>query len=109
MCPGAPDGGTSTRAPRRSRSPTISSPSISGASVPERGDGSSTAEPVDIDGVSGVMITYNLWLVRRGAAKNEDMVVNQAGNTYDIALNTPPPTSPRTSRFAGVLNSWTWA
>ena len=47
-----------------------------------------------------------------GAAtqENEDMVVNQAGNTYEIALSAAPANF--TTDSAGlqeVLNSWTWA
>jgi hypothetical protein len=69
----------------------------------------SPAEPVDIDGVSGVLITD---MSGTGAAtqENEDMVVNQAGNTYEIALSAAPANF--TTDSAGlqeVLNSWTWA
>ncbi len=69
----------------------------------------SPAEPVDIDGVSGVLLTYR---GGTGSAtqENEDMVVNQAGSTYEIALSTAPANF--TTNSAGlqeVLNSWTWA
>jgi hypothetical protein len=69
----------------------------------------STAEPVDIDGVSGVMITYNLSPSAGVTSKDEDMVVNQGGDTYDIVLNTAAA-SFTTDQVAlqAVLNSWKW-
>lgn len=70
----------------------------------------STAEPIDIDGASGVMITYNLSPSAGVTVKNEDMVVNQGGDTYDIVLNTA--TANYTTDQAAlqtVLNSWKWA
>jgi hypothetical protein len=70
----------------------------------------STAEPVDIDGVSGVMITYNLTPSPGVTAKDEDMVVNQGGDTYDIVLNTAAANfSADQAALQTVLNSWKWA
>jgi hypothetical protein len=69
----------------------------------------SPAEPVDIDGVSGVLVTYT---GGTGSAtqENEDMVVNQAGNTYEIALSTAPANfTIDSAALQEVLNSWTWA
>jgi hypothetical protein len=60
----------------------------------------SQAVPIDIDGVSGVVITYTLTSPSGVSSKNEDMVVNQGGNTYDIVLNT--------SALQTVLNGWRW-
>ena len=38
------------------------------------------------------------------------MVVNQAGNTYEIALTTPPADFPTDSAgLQEILNTWTWA
>jgi len=70
----------------------------------------STAEPVNIDGVSGVMITYNLTPSPGVTAKDEDMVVNQGGDTYDIVLNTAAANfSADQAALQTVLNSWKWA
>ena len=70
----------------------------------------SQAEPVDVDGVSGVVITFVVTPTGAAAHEDEEMVVNQAGNTYAIALHTAQ------ASFAGdaallqqVLNSWRWA
>jgi hypothetical protein len=69
----------------------------------------STAEPINLDGVSGVMITYNLSPSAGVTVKDEDMVINQGGDTYDIVLSTA------TGNFTAdqgalqtVLNNWKW-
>lgn len=70
----------------------------------------STAEPVDIDGVSGVVITYNLSPSAGVTAKDEDMVVNQGGDTYDIVLNTAAASfTADQAALQTVLDSWRWA
>jgi hypothetical protein len=69
----------------------------------------STAVPVDIDGVSGVEITYNL--AASGVPfKDADMVVNRGGNTYDIVLNTAAADFTQdTAALQTVLDTWKWA
>ena len=70
----------------------------------------SSAEPVNIDGVSGVVITYTLSPSAGVSAKDEDMVVNKGGDTYDIVLNTAAANF--TADLAAlqiVLNNWKWA
>jgi hypothetical protein len=69
----------------------------------------SSAVPVDIDGVSGVVITYTL--ASSGvSSKDEDMVVNQGGNTYDIVLNTASTTfTEDATALQAVLNGWKWS
>ena len=70
----------------------------------------STAEPVNIDGVSGVMITYNLAPSAGMTAKDEDMVVNRGGDTYDIVLNTAAANfTADQAALQTVLNNWKWA
>lgn len=70
----------------------------------------STAVPVDIDGVSGVVITYNLAPSPGVVAKDEDMVVNHGGNTYDIVLNTASATFTQdAAALQAVLNGWKWS
>jgi hypothetical protein len=69
----------------------------------------STAEPVNIDGVAGVMITYTLTPSAGTTAKDEDMVVNQGGDTYDIVLNTAATNfTADQAALQAVLNSWKW-
>jgi hypothetical protein len=69
----------------------------------------SSAVPVDIDGVSGVVITYTL--ESSGvSSKDEDMVVNQGGNTYDIVLNTAAAEFTQdVAALQTVLDGWRWA
>jgi len=69
----------------------------------------SQAVPIDIDGVSGVVITYTLTSSSGVSSKNEDMVVNQGGNTYDIVLNTAVADFANdTAALQTVLNGWRW-
>jgi hypothetical protein len=71
--------------------------------------GLSQPVPVDIDGVSGVVITYTLTSSSGVASKNEDMVVNRGGNTYDIVLNTAVADFTHdTTALQTVLNGWRW-
>jgi len=70
----------------------------------------SPAEPVDVDGVSGVVITFIGSNPGSAARENEVMVVNQGGNTYEIALSTlPADFSTDSPGLQEVLNSWSWA
>ena len=70
----------------------------------------STAEPIDIDGVSGVMITYTLTPSAGVTAKDEDMVVNHGGDTYDILLNTGSADfTTDQAALQTVLDNWKWA
>jgi hypothetical protein len=69
----------------------------------------SQAVPIDVDGVSGVVITYTLTSASGISSKNEDMVVNQGGNTYDIVLNTATAAFPDdTSALQAVIDGWRW-
>lgn len=69
----------------------------------------SQAVPINIDGVSGVVITYTLTSASGVSSKNEDMVVNQGGNTYDIVLNTPTAGFTHdASALQAVLDGWRW-
>jgi hypothetical protein len=77
--------------------------------VPAGSTDVSAAEPVNIDGVSGVVITFTATAAGSAAQENEEMVVNQAGNTYAITLSAPQ--AGFTADSAGlqaILNSWTW-
>ncbi|MFZ2032282.1 MAG: hypothetical protein WAW53_00860 [Candidatus Dormiibacterota bacterium] len=78
--------------------------------IPAGSTGISQAEPVDIAGVSGVMMTFTYGSPGAAPRENQDMVVNQAGNTYEIALTTLPSDFPADSAgLQEILNSWTWA
>ncbi len=70
--------------------------------------GLSPAVPIDVGGASGVMITYTLTSTG-GSSRNEDMVVNHGGDTYDIVLNTGPAAFPHdTAALQTVLDAWKW-
>ncbi len=80
---------------------TVTPPGASDVSHPE---------PVDIDGVSGVLITFIVVPAGGAAQEDEDMVVNQAGNTYQIVLRTAPADfATDAAGLQEILNSWTWA
>jgi len=65
---------------------------------------------VDIDGVSGVTITFTGGSPGVVPRENQDMVVNQSGNTYEIALTTLPfDFATDSASLQEILNSWTWA
>ena len=77
---------------------------------PAGATGVSPVEPVDVDGVSGVVMTYVGSNPGVAARENEVMVVNQAGNTYEIALSTVPADfSTDSPGLQEVLDSWSWA
>jgi hypothetical protein len=70
----------------------------------------SQAEPVDIDGVSGVVVTFVVTPSSGAAHEYEDMVVNQAGNTDEISLSTIEADFAQDgTALQEVLDSWTWA
>jgi hypothetical protein len=82
--------------------------------IPPGSTSVSQPEPVDINGVSGVLVTFLSGVPAAGtpsgvAQEHEDMVVNQAGNTYEIALTAPQATfSLDSTGLQAILNGWTW-
>lgn len=67
------------------------------------------AEPVNVGGVSGVLITYSLAASNGVSLKNEDMVVNKGGITYDIVLNTAQGDFTNDlPALQTVLDGWKW-
>ena len=82
--------------------------------IPAGSTSVSQPEPVDIAGVSGVLVTFVSGVPASGtpggvALEHEDMVVNRAGNTYEIALTAPQATfSLDGAGLQGILNGWTW-
>jgi hypothetical protein len=70
----------------------------------------SQAEPIDIDGMSGVVITFVVILSGAPAQQHEEMVVNRSGNTYEIVLSTAQASFAQDeAALQAILNSWRWA
>jgi hypothetical protein len=70
----------------------------------------SGAATVDVDGMSGVFITYGFTSPAGVADEREDMVVNQNGDTFEIVLATPKADfSQDVAALQEVLDSWSWA
>jgi hypothetical protein len=70
----------------------------------------SQTEPIDIDGMSGVVITFVVILSSAAAEQHEEMVVNRSGNTYAIVLGTAQASFARDeAALQAILNSWRWA
>lgn len=76
---------------------------------PAGATGVTTAEPVSIDGAAGVVITYQVVPGEAAGQETVAMVVNRAGNTYEIALLTAQAGGPDATALQDVLDSWTWA
>lgn len=69
----------------------------------------SGAATVDVDGMSGVFITYDFTSPAGIADEREDMVVNQNGDTFEIVLATPKADfSQDVTALQEVLDSWSW-
>jgi hypothetical protein len=70
----------------------------------------SQTEPIDVDGMSGVVITFAVIPSGAAAQKHEEMVVNRAGNTYEISLSTAQASfAPDEAALQAILNRWRWA
>lgn len=69
----------------------------------------SQAEPFDLDGNTGVFVTYDLKSSNGVALEAQDMVVNHGGNTYDIVLNTAQADfTAQLPALQKVLSGWHW-
>jgi hypothetical protein len=72
-------------------------------------DVSQTA-PIDIDGMSGVVLTFVATAPGATAQQHEVMLVNRSGNTYEIALSSAPASFTRdAAALQATLNGWRWA
>jgi hypothetical protein len=70
----------------------------------------SQTEPIDVDGMSGVMLTFVATPSGAVAQEHEVMVVNRSGNTYEIALTSAPASFTRdAAALQATLNGWRWA
>ncbi|HEX6539098.1 MAG TPA: hypothetical protein VF155_07965 [Candidatus Dormibacteraeota bacterium] len=73
-----------------------------------------TPQPFNLDGATGLFVTYNLTASASPPAQApvlmvEDMLVNHGGQTYEIVLNTAQADFPsQTSALQEVLASWHW-
>jgi hypothetical protein len=68
------------------------------------------AQPIDVGGASGVVITFVVIPPGATAQQDEELVVNRAGNTYEIALTTAQAGFVQdAAALQEVLNSWRWA
>ncbi len=69
----------------------------------------SQVTPVDVGGLSGVVITYDLASTAGATFRNQDMVINHGGDTYDIVLNTAEADFTQDlAALQAVLDSWRW-
>jgi hypothetical protein len=106
----SPDGGiivartTPQPVPNDQLAQYLSSTEVAGATAV------SQPETVDVDGVSGVLITFEEATANGSRLEVEDMVVDTAGNTYEIALSAGQPDfAPGVAGLQEILDSWTWA
>jgi hypothetical protein len=68
------------------------------------------AEPVDIDGDSGVVDTFVVVPATGATQESEEMVVNQAGSTYEIVVTSAQTDFASDSGgLQEILDSWSWA
>jgi hypothetical protein len=69
----------------------------------------SRAEPFDLNGSTGIFITYDLKSSNAVVLEAQDMLVNHGGSTYDIVLNTAQTDfAAQLPALRGVLSTWHW-
>lgn len=67
-------------------------------------------EPFNLDGATGIFITYNLMSSNNVTLKSQDMIVNHGGSTYDIVLNTAGADfDAQVTALQQVLSTWRWS
>ena len=70
----------------------------------------SPAQPFNLDGATGIFITYNLMSSNNVTLKSQDMIVNHGGSTYDIVLNTAGADfDAQVTALQQVLSTWRWS
>ena len=70
----------------------------------------SQAEPVDVDGDSGVLDTFLVVPATGATQETEEMVVNQGGDTFELVVSTAEADFVNDAGgLQEVLDSWTWA
>jgi hypothetical protein len=79
------------------------------SNVPPGATGVSQAEPVNVGAVSGVVMTFVVTPTAGAGQETEEMVLNQAGNSYTIVLTTAQADFVQDATgLQEILNSWTW-
>ena len=69
----------------------------------------SRAQPFDLNGSTGIFITYDLKPSTGVALHEQDMLVNHGGTTYEIVLNTAQPDfAVQAPALQRVLSMWRW-
>lgn len=74
----------------------------------------STPQPFNLDGATGLFVTYNLTSLatppmQPPPLKVQDMLVNHGGQTYEIVLNTAQSDfETHLAALQEVLTSWRW-
>lgn len=74
-----------------------------------------TPQPFNLDGASGLFVTYNLTASAAPPAqptvlKVQDMLINHKGQTYEIVLNTAMANfDAQLPALQSVLSSWKWS
>ena len=74
-----------------------------------------TPQPFNLDGASGLFVTYNLTATASPPAqppvlKVQDMLINHGGQTYEIVLNTALANfDAQLQSLQSVLSSWKWS
>ena len=74
-----------------------------------------TPQPFDLAGATGLFVTYNLTATATPPAqaavlKVQDMLINHAGQTYEIVLNTAAANfDAQLQSLQSVLSSWQWS
>ena len=69
----------------------------------------SQTEPIDVGGMSGVVLTFVATPSGALAQQHEVMVVNRSGNTYEISLSSSPASFTRdAAALQATLNGWRW-
>ena len=69
----------------------------------------SAAQPFSLEDGTGIFITYNLTSTGGTLLKDQDMVINHNGDTFDIVLNTAAADfDAQVAALQGILESWKW-
>ena len=69
----------------------------------------SRAQPFDLNGSTGIFITYDLKPSTGVALHEQDMLVNHGGTTYEIVLNTAQADfAVQAPALQRVLSMWRW-
>jgi hypothetical protein len=69
----------------------------------------SQPQSFNLDGSTGIFITYNLMSTAGSMLKDQDMVINHGSDTYDIVLNTAQADfDHQKAALQAILAAWKW-